>query len=115
MTAPSLAQYFGRTMILGGIGFALIACGLALAAVIKPAAEAYRMGVDAQCRDQIMAAAQVQLHGLQCPGAADYGHSEASIALCGLAGGRTPRQVARLPICAGVVPRLEIKSNEDSK
>ena len=109
MTAPSLAQYFGRTMVLGGIGFALIACGLAISAVIKPAAEAYSMEIADQCRDQIIAASLVQLHGLQCPGAADYGHSEASIALCGLAGGRTPRQVARLPICAGVVPRLEIK------
>ena len=99
----------------GIIGGAIITASLILASVAKPMVEAYSMEIADQCRDQIIAAAQVQLHGLQCPGAADYGHSEASIALCGLAGGRTPRQVARLPICAGVVPRLEIKSNEDSK
>jgi hypothetical protein len=91
----------GEAMIAGGI---LIAVGLAWSAVMKPATEAYAMGIDAQCRDQMIAAALVEELALHCPGAADYGHTEGSIALCGIAGGRTPEQVARLPQCKDVAP-----------
>jgi hypothetical protein len=98
MTRP----HFARSLAIAGS--ALIAATLGAAAAIKPAAEAYGMGIDSQCRDQIIAASLVELHGIHCPGAADYGHSEASIALCGLAGGRTPERIARLTICEGAAP-----------
>ena len=86
------------------MGVILIVFGMSIGVAIKHGAEAYSMGIDGQCRDQLIAAAEVELHGLQCPGAADYGHSEASIALCALSGGKTPEQVARQPICKGVLP-----------
>jgi hypothetical protein len=99
---PVISRHFVRSLAIAGA--ALIAAALGAAAVIKPAAEAYGMGITSQCRDQLLAAAAVELHGIHCPGAADYGHSEASIALCAMAGGRTPEQVARLPICEGAAP-----------
>lgn len=99
---PVISSHFARSLAIAGA--ALIAAALGAAAVIKPTAEAYGMGITSQCRDQLLAAAAVELHGLHCPGAADYGHSEASITLCAMAGGRTPEQVARLPICEGAAP-----------
>lgn len=93
-----------RAAIIGG---AIIAASLILAAVAKPAVEGYPTGLAAQCQTQLIAAALVEELALHCPGAADYGHTEGSIALCALARGRSPEQVARLPQCRGIVARLE--------
>lgn len=85
-------------------GCAIIVCGILIAAGVNRAAEAYSMSLAARCDAQILAASLVELHGIHCPGAADFGHSEATIALCGMARGRTPEQVARLPQCLDAAP-----------
>lgn len=86
----------------GLIGASIIVGSLTIAGVLKPQLESYPNSLQALCETHMLAAVAVQENGIHCPGEATFGHSEGSLALCGMARGRTPEQIARLPQCQGV-------------
>lgn len=88
---------------------ALVGCLLLLAAAgitmaIARAGESQTASMRAQCDAMLLASALVQSDRLYCPGAADFGHDESTLALCRLSRGRTPEQVAQLPQCREGAP-----------
>lgn len=79
------------------VGSALVLVGLLGIATLNPAAEAYKMAMEAQCASTVTAAAVIELSGASCSDTA--GHVPAVVELCRLTHGRTAAQVANLPQC----------------
>lgn len=81
------------------VGALLILAAAGVTMAIARAGESQTMSLRAQCDAMTLAAVMVQENGIHCPGAADFGHDEGTLAVCRMARGRTPEQVAALPQC----------------
>ena len=86
------------------VGALLILAAAGVTMAVGRAGESQMMSLRAQCDAMTLAAADIERHGIQCPGPADFGHSAGELAVCRMARGRTPEQIAALPQCREVTP-----------